>query len=313
MKHILELIILHCVLFTVLGCSKSASSMAVAMSYKSPFIIPPPHMRKNADEARARISDGTESDQVTVLKVLQARDSFYKTQRQNQFFTYCRTNFVNVATIQMISELRKNIARELSSIGYPDPAAVNTWHSRNEAGSNLPFLQSAIVAGVYPNVASRQEGAVNFSTSTNVKTKLHVSSVNSCKGQPLAKKGSTLEFVAYGEMVKGKAMYTCNQTTYLHSIIPVILLCGQFCIRGANIEGTAPKSVISVDEWIAFQCDKSLGIGLAVLRKRLDSIFHHIVADPKTGFDGLSAMERETLNALDSIMKGSFQSTAPRR
>lgn len=300
----------------MLGCSKSASSMAVAMSYKSPFIIPPSHMRRSADEAKARISEGSESDQVTLLNVVQLRDAYFKKQRKSQFYTFCRSNLINVNTIQMVSDLRKNIARELSSIGYPDPAASNTWHNRNEVQGNLPFLQSAIVAGVYPNVASRQEGATNFSTSTNIKTKIHVSSVNAVKGQPLAKKGSMLEFVAFGEMMKGKAMYTCNQTTYLHSIIPVILLCGQFCIRGANIrdedEAKQTKSVISVDEWIAFQCDKSLAAGLAVLRKRLESIFNHIVADPRTGFDGLSAMEIETLNVLDSVMRSSFQSS-PRR
>ena len=43
----------------ILGCSKDASSMAVAMSYKSPFIIPPSHMRREADEARVELSQGT--------------------------------------------------------------------------------------------------------------------------------------------------------------------------------------------------------------------------------------------------------------
>jgi len=302
----------------VLGCSKDASSMAVAMSYKSPFIIPPSHMRRDADQAKVEISQGTESDQVAVLKVLEARDDFYKRGRQNQFFSYCRNNFINFATIQMISDLRRNIARELASIGYPDPSTPNTWHNRNASGANLPFLQATIVAGVFPNVASRQEGAMNFSSETNRKSKIHISSVNACKGQPLSRKSQMLEFVAYNEMVKGTAMYTLSQTTHLASVLPILLLCGDFRVRPAYKYAAGEEkeetrhAVMSVDEWISFQCDKSIGSALAILRKRLDAIFHIIVSNPKAGFDGLSQMERNTLSALDAVMKSSFLCTPGR-
>lgn len=302
----------------ILGCSKDVSSMAVAMSYKSPFIVPPPHMRRQADEARVALSQGTESDQILILKVLQDRDYFYQRGKKNQFHGYCRNNFINFATIQMIADLRNNISRELTSIGFPDPSKMKAWYNRNGASDrNLPFLQSSIVAGVYPNVAARQEGASNFSTSTNRKCKIHMGSVNACKGQYLSRKSKMLEFIAYGEMVKGSTLYTMNQTTHLATILPIMLLCGTFHIRPAysrvndkDVENG--YSVMSVDEWISFQCDKSVATVLAVVRRRLDAIFHHIVSNPKTSFSSFSELERMTINVLDVVMQSSFNSSPGR-
>ncbi len=284
--------------------------MAVAMGYKSPFIIPPPSMRRDADYAKVKLSDGTESDQVTILNVLKARDSYYRRGEKNRFYSFCRNNYVNNSTIQMVSDLRRNIARELSTIGYPNPTAPNTWYNRNGDGS-LATLQSAIVAGVYPNVACRQAGAINFSTATNRKSKIHISSVNACKGQPLSKKSQMLEFIAYGEMVKGVAMYTMNMTTHLASALPILLLCGEFRIRpaaiiGETVEGVMGMSVLNVDDWIVFKCDKDIASSLAVLRKRLDIIFHRIVSNPSQGYDRLSRLDKNTLETLDCITKGAF-------
>jgi len=300
----------------ILGCSKDASSMAVAMSYKTPFIIPPSSMRRDADYARVNLSDGTESDQITILKVLEVRDRFYKRGDKSRFYGYCRNNFINFATIQMISDLRRNIARELTSLGFPDPAAFNSWHNRNGTGS-LATLQSTIVAGAYPNVAVREPGAINFSTSMNQKSKIHISSVNACKGQPLSRKSQMLEFIAYGEMVKGVAMYTMNMTTHLASVVSILLLCGDFRVRPAVwvVEGEdteTNKAVLSVDQWILFKCDKDIASSLAILRNRLDAIFHHIVSNPKTGYDALSKLEKSTLSALDSVVKSAFLSSPGR-
>lgn len=316
----------------ILGCSKSASSMAVAMSYKSPFIIPPPHMTTSADNARVEISQGSESDQVTILKVLEARDNFVKRNRNNQLYTYCRKNFINVSTLQMIADLRRNISRELVAIGFPDPthsSSNSAWHNRNDTNANLPFLQSTVVAGVYPNVACRQAGTTKFTNHTKRSLKIHFGSINACKGQPLSKKSSTLEFIAYGEMVKGKTMYTLNQTTHLSSVIPIMLLCGNFRVRpyrgggpvsdvqtatataavaAAEKQAAADTmSVLSVDDWICFRCQKDFASGLAILRKRLNSMFHHFVSNPKTFFTSLSDMERETLAVLDDILRGTHQ------
>ena len=49
------------IMSNMLGCTKSATAMATAMSYKSPFSLPPQSMRKMADMAKIRLSNGSES------------------------------------------------------------------------------------------------------------------------------------------------------------------------------------------------------------------------------------------------------------
>ena len=124
-----------------------------------------------------------------------------------------------------------------------------------------------------------------------------------------------LEFIAYGEMVKGTALYTMNQTTHLATVLPIMLLCGSFHIRPAYAgkeRQATDHSVMAVDEWISFQCEKSVATVLAILRRRLDAIFHHIVSNPKTSFESFSEMEKNTINVLDSVMQSSFYASPGR-
>lgn len=234
----------------LLGCSRVAVNMAVAMSYKSPFVLPPAHARKAADTAKLQLSRGSESDQVTVHYALETRAQLVRGNGNNQqsFSAFCRRNYVGLNTIQMIADIRKNLTRELTSLGLPNPTAVAPSNPRNNGGGKNPsnsqvqgyhnrhdddhaLWQAAIAAGLYPNVAFRKRGEVNFSNMANQKVKVHVSSVNALRGQPLNAKcdipKGELEFVCFGEMVKGKAQFfTVNQTTHLASPLPLLLLCG---------------------------------------------------------------------------------------
>ena len=103
-----------------------------------------------------------------------------------------------------ISDLRKNLTRELSSLNFPGPMNKKSFHNRHD--NEQALWQAAISAGLYPNVATRKNGEVNFSTMTNRKAKVHISSVNAVKGQPLNSKcqipDGEVEFVCFGEMVK---------------------------------------------------------------------------------------------------------------
>jgi len=295
----------------ILGCSKEATSMAVASSYKSPFILPPPSMRYDADEAKIELSRGTESDQVTVLNVLKVRDDMYRKGRQNQFYNYCRRNFINTPTINMIADLRRNIARELITIGFDDPHSKN-WHNRNSVEMNLPFLQATIAAGIYPNLASREEGQSNFKTLGNRKAKIHLSSVNACKGQPLSRKSQILEYVAYGELVKGVSSYTLSLTTHIASLMPILLTAKEFRIRPLHLDGDQTReSLITVDD-IKCRCENESAFGLTVLRNRCMAIFERVVSNPNLTIDGLDHADWKALRTLDVVIRSAFQSSPGR-
>lgn len=270
-------------------------------------------MRREAESAKIALSNGTESDQVTILNVLNKFDEYMRKGRKSQFYGFCKRNYINTPTINMVADLRKNVTRELTQIGFDQPNDLNGWCNRNSKRMNLSYLQAAIAAGLYPNIASRDAGEMNFRTKSNQKAKIHMSSVNSCKGQPLSRKSQMLEYIAYGELVKGVMTYTLSQTTHLASIVPVLLLCGTLRIRPAiqNGEILSDTSVVSVDE-IEYKCHKDSGFALAVLRRRLDDVIEHIVSNPSDGMKNLDNKDWKALETLDAVLLSSFDASPGR-
>jgi ATP-dependent RNA helicase YTHDC2 len=88
----------------LLGCARAAAFMGVAMSYKSPFILPPPSMQRSSDLAKVELSQGSESDQVTIMYAINERDKLFRQNRQGAFKGFCDRNFLGMSTLQMIPE-----------------------------------------------------------------------------------------------------------------------------------------------------------------------------------------------------------------
>ncbi|KAL3907959.1 MAG: hypothetical protein SGILL_008664, partial [Bacillariaceae sp.] len=298
----------------LLGCSRPAAHMAVAMSYKSPFVLPPPAMRRDAEIAQLKLSNYSESDQVTVFNAITQRDQLKKKSGEGAFRDWCRRNYLSPATLQMTSDLRRNLSRELGSLGYNDPMAHGGYQNRHDRQHAL--WQAAIAAGLYPNVATRQRGDVNFSTMTNRKCKIHVSSVNSIKGQPLNAKcaipAGEIEFVCYGEMVKGAHFFTLSQTTHLPSPLPLLLLCGTSLSIHPSDDESGNFSILNLDDWIVFKCRTDVASRLVVLRKRLASAFWNALSDPSRGARGLKPLEQDAVDTLGTVLKSAYKSTTVR-
>ena len=299
----------------LLGCTKVASQMAVAMAYKSPFVLPPPHMRREAENAQLKLSDYSESDQVTVLNAIIKRDQLKK-RGEGKYRDWCRKNFLSPSSLQMIGDLRKNLTRELSSLGFADPMSggYQNRHSTHQA-----LWQAAIAAGLYPNVATRKQGEVNFSTMTNRKAKIHVSSVNALKGQPLNSKcqlqKGELEFVCFGEMVKGSHFFTLSQTTHLPSVVPILLLCGtSLSIHPIDDDDEYHKySILNLDNWISFKCTADVASRLVILRRRLEGAFWNAISNPSGDPNkSLNGAERDAIETLAAVLNSALKASTNR-
>ena len=298
----------------LLGCARATSQMAIAMSYKSPFALPPASLRRNAQQAQVNLSQGSESDQVTVYNAMIKHDQIKKKKSEGGWKDFCRRNFLSPSTMQMISDLRHNISRELKSLNFPDPMETGTFHNRNQNEEAL--WQAALSAGLYPNICTRQRGDVNFSTMTNRKCKIHVSSVNAVKGQPLNGKcqipAGEVEFVCFGEMVKGAHMFTISQTTHLASPLPLLLLCGTSLTVYPDPYDNQ-FAILTLDDWIIFKCLSDVAAGLVVLRKRLDAAFLKALAQSKFQCDQtMDALDSDAIDALGLVLKSALKSTTVR-
>ena len=297
----------------LLGCSRTASTMAVAMSYKSPFVLPPADLRRAADISKVQLSRNSESDQVTVFNALIERDRLIKRSGPGALYSFCRKNFLGQSTLQMISDLKKNLTRELMSLGFENPSTLKQYHNRHD--NDHALWQAAIVAGLYPNVASRRRDDVNFSTMTNRKAKIHVSSVNAVRGQPLNAKcvvpKDQVEFVCFGEMVRGMHFFTMNQTTHLASPLPLLLLCGT-SLSVQPQPSNDKFAILNLDDWIVVRCDADTAAHIVILRKRMESAFWHFISNPAAGWNRLDKTERDAVEILGSVLQSAHRS-APTR
>jgi len=307
----------------LIGCAKASSSMSVAMSHKSLFSIPPPSMRKASDMSRVKLSEYSNSDQITSLNVLRNRDIVAK-RGMGHLAGWCRQNYLNYSSVTMVSQLRTVVSRELEGLGFP-PCSTTGYHNRF-GDTNPAILQASICAGLYPNVAFRCNGDVNFSTLTNRKAKIHLGSVNAVKSQPLSNKcqvaDNQVEFVIFGEMVKGKAMFTMENTTHLVSPLPLLLLSGRLHVKqiqlaqptnsNSNDNSTSvgvvvpiQKSILSLDDWLVFLCESNVAAALVVLRQRLDSAFSRLTTNPSNYLSELSAAEKDAIETLSQVLSSS--------
>lgn len=302
----------------ILGCARASSCMAVAMSYKSPFSLPTSTaMRRNAEKKMVELSNRSESDLITILNAIRAKDKCKGGGGNGAFNGFCRSHYLSPNTMQMIGDLRRNVSRELVTIGFP-PSTDNSKYHNRFGDSDPALLQAAIAAGLYPNVATRKRGDANFSTVNRLKSKIHISSLNSCNGQRLngkcAVKDGEVEIVVFGEMVKGVSGFTMNQTTRLSCPLPLLLLCGvELCVRPAALKNSdefkthSDMSVLSVDNWIVFQCRNDVASNLVVLRKRLEGAFLHVVQTPSAGLSMLSQVELDAIHTLIVLLRSAFR------
>ena len=328
----------------LLGCTKPISQMAIAMSYKSPFSLPVPSMRKYAERAMVEMSRGSESDQVTIYSAMLKHDQIKKKQSEGAWKDFCRRNFLNGNTLNMILQLRTNISRyvshgvamgchvtnskessyaqlasilsELQSLNFPDPMHSGGVHNRNQSKEAL--WQAALAAGLYPNICTRRKGDLNFSTMTNRKCKIHISSVNAVKGQPMNSKCEIpvgeVEFVCFGEMVKGAHMFTISQTTHLASPVPLVLLCGTSLTVRQEDADDGLYAVLGLDDWIFFKCASELAAGLVVLRKRLDVAFVNAMSKASffTSDRSIDPADRDAIDTLETVLQSAMKSSRAR-
>ena len=115
-------------------------------------------------------------------------------------------------------------------------------------------------------------------------------------------------------------MFTMNQTSHLSSPLPLVLLCGEIRVRPMYVEdalegaddGTAehyPKlAVLSVDDWLVFQCEKEVAAAVVILRKRLESAFLHLVKNPRAGLSSLNSAEKDAVETLSMELESAHRS-----
>jgi hypothetical protein len=92
----------------------------------------------------------------------------------------------------------------------------------------------------------------------------------------------------------------------------LLLLCGtQLCVRPKPADddiNTSTTAILSVDDWIVFECDATIAGQLVILRRRLNSAFWNTIA--QGSLDGLTDLERDAVYSLGNVLMSAHRSAA---
>ena len=172
-------------------------TVASCLAYRDPFVLPMEQDRRAAQEVRQRLSHGSQCDLITLLHAFNGYQQAAAIGRST--VSYCRSNFLQPASMTMIAEMKRQfflILRDVGLLEDPSPStpsssspsrrdAVEVYY--NQRSSCMDAVHAVIVSALYPNAAKVSYGGKKGSKPqlstrdllTNVR--IHPSSVNSMR------------------------------------------------------------------------------------------------------------------------------------
>ena len=167
--------ILHSVL---LRCVDPVVTIAAAVSYRSPFVLPMnPADKASADQAKRDLAGGLPSDHMALLGAYQGYSQAAASRREFQF---CRSRFLSHSVLRMVHGIRIQLLRELQHSGVVTRAQLESRgpDGANYNSNNGAVVSAALAAGLYPQLAMRAPFQAKLETRGGRLLDLHGSSVN---------------------------------------------------------------------------------------------------------------------------------------
>jgi hypothetical protein len=286
-------VVLHAV---VLKCLDPILTIVCCIAHKDPFVIPnDPKMKSHANKAKQRLSMDSFSDHMVFLK---AFHGWQKAKNEQLEKVFCRENFINPSTMDMIFNLRTQLLGQLRASGFVKAKGASDIRDLNTNSENWAVVKAALAAGYFPNVIrfetarkermiSRKEPIVYF----------HPSSILSriCpRGRNLSQLKS--EWVIYDEMTRiGRASYARLCTVV--NPLSLVIFCGPMRIPStffttaehdedgsSDTEDDDGRSsslkVIKLDDWISFKLESDVAHLCWDLRMKWQHLLFRKITNP---------------------------------
>lgn len=154
----------------IMRCLDPIVTIAAALSYRDPFILPFQFERDRANAVKRNIAKGVYSDMILLLNAY----GTYAVLRQQNYRAcqeWCKRSFINVSSMDMIHKMREQYLSILLDAGLlPAQSAANNPSSGfgvknqiryapifNQQSANLEVINFVVCFGMYPCVARVQQ------------------------------------------------------------------------------------------------------------------------------------------------------------
>ncbi|KAG7498428.1 3-5 RNA helicase YTHDC2 isoform X1 [Solea senegalensis] len=304
-----------------LKCLDPVLTIACALAYRDPFVLPKQGREKNAAlQCRRRFSSCSLSDHMALLRAFQA---WQRARREGGEKSFCEKNFLSQSTMEMIFDLRVQLLGQLRAIGFVRPRGSSNIHELNQNSENWAVVKAALVAGMYPNMVHMDWDTSASSSSTDRKVHFHPTSVlNQFREINSAKSGEVFPttWLIYDEMCRGKRKATVRCCS-LVTPITVAIFAGRAMLPSSPLleyavprpagssrsdsrhddsdSDTEEMAEMSVDKWLTFHCDPEAAGLVFKLKQMWQSLFVKRVRWPSKVY---TQREETILQILVSVL-----------
>lgn len=137
------------------GCLDRAASVAAVWSFKDPFVLV---IEKDFEQkaVKRKLALGEPSDHVAISEAMIQWERCASNKRNG--FAYA--NFLSSSTLQLLSDMKKQIGDNLKQMGFLTSGSVKSaWENRYS--DNLSLFKAIVAASLYPNIATARWINVN--------------------------------------------------------------------------------------------------------------------------------------------------------
>lgn len=250
-------------------CLDPVASVAAALSYKDPFVIPLGSERE-VDKVRQSFDAGHKSDHLILAKVMAQFEDANANRSARQ---YAKSNFMSLTVLEQLFTMKQQFAKLLHEMKFAPDHLVKS-HANNINTENISLVRAIVCSGLFPNVAkilkTKKAGKhviQNVQTIDNQKVDFHPKSVFS------KMMDFNSSYVVYFERIKSSKIYLYDSTM----IYPMSMV---FFCHDLQVFAEPDHKIIKAGEYMLFHCSNELARIIVELRSWLDWLVEYRMCHP---------------------------------
>ncbi|KAG8456301.1 hypothetical protein GDO86_002185 [Hymenochirus boettgeri] len=319
----------------VLKCLDPILTIACALAYRDPFVLPSQASQKRAAMlCRKRFSAGTFSDHMALLRAFQA---WQKAKSDGWERAFCEKNFLSQATMEIIIGMRTQLLGQLRASGFVRARGGGDIRDVNANSENWAVVKAALLAGMYPNfihldrenmmLAGPKEKRVRFHP-TSVLSQPQYKKIPSANGHAEAVQALPTDWIIYDEMTRAHRIANIRCCTVV-TPVTVLLFAGparlpsnalqepsSYRVNDSVLNDSSDSEMedrnsimlatLKLDEWLHFRLDPEVATLLLQLRQKCQSLFLRRMRAPSKPW---SQADEATIKAVIAVLSTEEQSS----
>ncbi|XP_073408067.1 3'-5' RNA helicase YTHDC2 isoform X2 [Dendrobates tinctorius] len=321
----------------VLKCLDPILTIACALAYRDPFVLPTQASQKRAAMlCRKRFTAATFSDHMSLLRAFQA---WQKARSDGWEKAFCEKNFLSQATMEIIIGMRTQLLGQLRASGFVKARGAGDIRDVNTNSENWAVVKAALVAGMYPNLIHVDRENMRLTSHKEKRVRFHPTSVLSQpqykkippeNGQTAAIQVLPTDWLIYDEMTRAHRISNircCSVVTPATVAIfsgparlPSNALQEPSSCRGKEVPALDDNessdsemedrsmdslATLKLDEWLHFKFDQESADLLVHLRQKWYSLFLRRMKSPSKPS---SQVDEATIRAVITVLINEEQS-----